>query len=215
MQFTARCHSHPHRFSAEDMDDEGVPSKVPAQSIPTWVDRDDGDESSSVSSDSCWGEMEDLNGAENVEWGLTPLPGPVQTTSHSVPVDVLSALEQGLCEDVPGSRSPSLMVPASHVATALDSPAQEVHRDGVPPRFGPKEVLVPGSPDATPQSIQDRFLADEAPLTDAVSMGGANLQPRRGDGLVMFQNRFAPLIQDGDAVPALSTQHDGHEVGSS
>ena len=36
-----------------------------------------------------------------------------------------------------------------------------------------------------------------------------------GGGPVMVQDRFAPLIQDADAVPALSTQHDGHEVGSS
>ena len=72
-----------YKFSAEvDMDDKGVPSKVP-QSIPIWVDRDAGDESSSVSSESCWGEM-DLNGEEDVEWGLSPPPGTVQTPSHTV-----------------------------------------------------------------------------------------------------------------------------------
>ena len=38
MHSTARCHSHPHKFSAEVDMDEGVPSKVPA-SIPTWVDQ--------------------------------------------------------------------------------------------------------------------------------------------------------------------------------
>ena len=37
--------------------------------------------------------MEDLNGEENVEWGLTLPPGTVQTPSHSVPLDVLFALE--------------------------------------------------------------------------------------------------------------------------
>ena len=47
--------------------DEGVPSTVPAQIIPTWVDRDD---ECSVSSESCWGEEEDLIGDETVEWGL-------------------------------------------------------------------------------------------------------------------------------------------------
>ena len=41
-----------------------------------------------------------------------------------------------------------------------------------------------------PQSIQGRFLADEEPLTDAVSMVGANLQFRRGGGPVMVKNRF-------------------------
>ena len=51
--------------------DEGVPSTVPAQIIPTRVDRDD---ECSVSSESCWGEQEDLIGDESVEWGL--LPGP-------------------------------------------------------------------------------------------------------------------------------------------
>ena len=59
------------------------------------------------------------------------------------------------------------------------------------------------------------FLADEDPLTDAVSMVGANLQFGRGGRPVMVQNRFATLIQDADAVPALSMQHDRHEVGSS
>ena len=47
--------------------DEGVPSTVPARIIPTWVDRDD---ECSVSSESCWGEQEDLIGDETVEWGL-------------------------------------------------------------------------------------------------------------------------------------------------
>ena len=66
---------------------ESRPQCQPSPS-PLGVDRDDGDESSSASSDSCWGEMEDLNGEENVEWGLTPPPGPVQTPSDSVPPDV-------------------------------------------------------------------------------------------------------------------------------
>ena len=78
-----------------DNDDRG-PSKVPVQSVPT--------ESSSASSDSCWAEMEDLNSNEDVEWGLTPPPRTVQTPSHSVPLDVLSALEQDLCENVHGSQ---------------------------------------------------------------------------------------------------------------
>ena len=81
VHWTARCHSHPHEFSVEvDKDDRG-PSKVPVQSVPTWVDRDAGDESSSVS-ESCWSEMEDLNSDEDVEWGLTPPPGTVQTPSQ-------------------------------------------------------------------------------------------------------------------------------------
>ena len=79
-----------------------------------------------------------------------------------------------MCEDVHGSQS------TSHMATVLDSPVQEVHRDGVPPRFGQRVVLVPGSPDAPPQSIQDRFLADEDPLSvevmDALERGLAVTQ---------------------------------------
>ena len=47
----------------------------------------------SVSSDSCWGDEEDLNSEENVGWGLTLTAGPVQTSSDSVPLDVLSALQ--------------------------------------------------------------------------------------------------------------------------
>ena len=42
--------------------DEGVPLTVPAQI------RDD---ECSVSSESCWGEEEDLIGDETVEWGLS------------------------------------------------------------------------------------------------------------------------------------------------
>ena len=76
-----------------------VPSTVPAPSIRTWVDRDDTDESCSVSSDSCWGEMEDLIGEENVEWGLLPCPAaPVvvqtyQTTWKDWSVTFLSCLD--------------------------------------------------------------------------------------------------------------------------
>ena len=51
--------------------DEGVPSTVPAEIIPTWVGRDD---ECSVFSESCWGEQEDLIGDESVKWGL--LSGP-------------------------------------------------------------------------------------------------------------------------------------------
>ena len=61
--------------------------------------------------------MEDLNSHDDVEWGLIPPP------THSVPLDVLSALEQDLCENVHGSQFP------------LDARVQEMHRDGVPPQF--------------------------------------------------------------------------------
>ena len=54
---------------------EGVPSTVPAESIPTWVDRD-ADECS-VSSESCWSEQEDLIGEEIPEWGVLPCLAPV------------------------------------------------------------------------------------------------------------------------------------------
>ena len=54
--------------------------QCPALSLPTWVDRR-GDESSSVHSESCWGEMEDRLNDEAVEWGF--MPGPA--TPHSVP----------------------------------------------------------------------------------------------------------------------------------
>ena len=53
--------------------DGRVPSTVPALSLPTWVDRER-DESSSVHSESCWGEMEDRIDDEAVEWGLMPDP---------------------------------------------------------------------------------------------------------------------------------------------
>ena len=67
--------------------DESVPSTVPAQTFPTWVDRDDVHDSSSVSSESWLGEREDLND-ENVEFGLLPPEAPV--AARSVPPDVLS-----------------------------------------------------------------------------------------------------------------------------
>ena len=54
---------------------EGIPSTVPAESIPTWVDRD-ADECS-VSSESCWGGQEDLIGEEIPEWGVLPCLAPV------------------------------------------------------------------------------------------------------------------------------------------
>ena len=49
--------------------------QCPAESIPTWVDRD-ADECS-VSSESCWGEQEDLIGEEIPEWGVLPCLAPV------------------------------------------------------------------------------------------------------------------------------------------
>ena len=48
---------------------DAVTDTAPTQTIPTWVDRED--EASSVSSESCWGEMEDF-GEDDVEWGLLP-----------------------------------------------------------------------------------------------------------------------------------------------
>ena len=74
----------------------------------------------------------------------------------------------------------------------------------MPRRSGWRVVLVPGSPDATPQSIQNRFLVDEGSLTDAVSTGGANLQFRQGGCPVTLQNRFDPLIHNADSAPAIS-----------
>ena len=66
----------------------------PAQSpLPTWVNRDDATESSSVDSESCWGEMEDLIGEEKVEWGLLPSPAAPAVQS---PTDVVEALERDL-----------------------------------------------------------------------------------------------------------------------
>ena len=68
-----------HRSPASVIEDVGIKSialdsvvsmSAPAHSIPTQVDRED---ASSVSSESCWGEMEDL-GEDNVEWGLLPCP---------------------------------------------------------------------------------------------------------------------------------------------
>ena len=54
-----------------------APPTVPAlPPLPTWVDRDL-DESSSVQSESCWGEMEDRNDEEVEEWGLMPPPAAV------------------------------------------------------------------------------------------------------------------------------------------
>ena len=74
--------------------------------------------------------MEDLNGEENVEWGLLPpgIPVAVQTpldvVRASVPPYVLSALEQDMCEHDHGSRSPS----ATQATTVQDSPVQEIGR---------------------------------------------------------------------------------------
>ena len=84
--------------------DESVPSTVPPQTFPTWVDRDDVHDSSSVSLESCWGETEDLNDDENVEWGLLRPEAPVAAhpadmVRGSVPPDVLSALEHDLSSD--------------------------------------------------------------------------------------------------------------------
>ena len=58
------------------------------------------------------GETEDLNDDEDVEWGLllpkTPVAAhPADMVRGSVPPDVLSALEQDLCEHGHGSQSPS------------------------------------------------------------------------------------------------------------
>ena len=96
----------------------------------------------------------------------------------------------------------------SRVVDPVPAPSRvlpEAHREGVVPRrTGRRVVLVPGSPDATPQSIENRFLVDEGSLTDAVSTGGANLQFRQGGCPVTLQNRFDPLINDADSDPAVS-----------
>ena len=93
-----------------------------------------------------------------------------------VPPDVVEALEHNLCEGCldPATTQLSSTVLASVVPTTVPaSPGafREVHRvAAVPPRFGRRVVLVPGSPDATPHSqgapsslMRNRFavLADE------------------------------------------------------
>ena len=52
-------------------------------------------ETSSVDSESCWGEMEDLIGEEKVEWGLLPCPAAPAVQSSIV---VVEALERDLLE---------------------------------------------------------------------------------------------------------------------
>ena len=99
-----------------------------------------------------------------------------------------SSLLDGLEEDLGVSR----------VVDPVPSPRH------MPRRSGRRVVLVPGSPDATQQSIQNRFLVDESSLTDAVSTGEANLQFRQGGCPVTLQNRFDPLIHNADSAPALS-----------
>ena len=179
---------------------EGVLSTVPAQSpIPTWVD--DADGSSSVSWDSCWGEMEDLDGEESADWGLLLGPAaPFQVLTDTVEglehdnVDLIGSHrhDQELCatrrdtdsvsggladQDSRGHQSvfSTLLdgleedLGVSTVVDLVSAPSlvPEVHREFVPLRSGRRVVLVPGSPDATPQSIQNRFavLADGDPLT--------------------------------------------------
>ena len=96
----------------------------------------------------------------------------------------------------------------SRVVDPVPAPSRvlpEAHREGVVPRrSGRRVVLVPSSPDATPQSIENRFLVDEGSLTDAVSTAGANLQFRQGGCPVTLQNRFDPLIHDANSAPAVS-----------
>ena len=85
--------------------DPDLPMSAPAHSIPTWVDRDD--EASSVSSESCWGEMEDF-GEDNVEWGLLPCPA---APAVQKPIDVVEAFECDLL-DLHGSTSHNVEVEA-------------------------------------------------------------------------------------------------------
>ena len=103
-----------------------------------------------------------------------PLVRPVR-----VPPDVVEALEHDLCEGCrdPATTQLSSTVLASVVPTTVPASSgafREVHRVGaVPPQFGRRVVLVPGSPDATPHSqgapsslMSNKFavLADETPF---------------------------------------------------
>ena len=159
---------------------EGVPSTVPAQSpIMTWVD------------DAFQEPCATRRDTDSVSVGLA------EHGSRGHENDFSSLLD-GLEEDLGVSR----------VVDPVPAPSRvppEAHREGVVPRRpGRRVVWVPGSPDATPQSIQNRFLVDEGSLTVAVSTGGANLQFRQGGCPVTLQNRFDRLIHDADSAPAVS-----------
>ena len=140
-----------------------------------------------LSSESCWGEMEDLVGEENADWGLMPCPTvpfqePCATRRDTDSVSVglvdhgsrghendFSTLLDGLEEDLGVSRvvDPATVPAPPGVPGVLPGVLPVVHRVVVPPRSGRRVVLVPNSPDATPQSIHNSFavLADEDSLT--------------------------------------------------
>ena len=86
----------------------------PAHAIPTQVDRED---ASFVSSESCWGEQEDLIGDEIPEWGVLPCPAVLAVQNvHNV-----DALERDLLvNNVVAEESGPLSSDSGHVAEARE-----------------------------------------------------------------------------------------------
>ena len=101
-----------------------VPQEGPVGSIT---------ETSSVDSESCWGEMEDLIGEEKVEWGCCHAPA-VQSS-----IEVVEALERDLLAESNKHNVDQDASGAKHVTISAESPT----RHGSQPirRVGPGRDL--------------------------------------------------------------------------
>ena len=145
-----------------------VPSTVPAQTIPTWVDRDD---ECSVSSESCWGDQEDLIGDESFEWGLLSGPevhtvpdedgsiAPVVYHSERLPSQRVVSRRVVLVPQSPGGTPQSVQdLHGTQVELAARSPqpeisggVQQVHRELLASRDPPRRLRSVGVPSTVPE----------------------------------------------------------------
>ena len=166
---------------------EGVPSTVPAESIPIWVDRD-ADECS-VSSESCWGEQEDLIGEEVPEWGVLPCSAPARppqedcntraAVHHRLPSRRLVLVGGGSLSQnrfsLLGHEHVVRATPQLRVMLGEDIPTPTV--SGVDPhRIGESDTdFVDGQSDRDPDAVEDVEISPEENISVSIPPGRVSL----------------------------------------
>ena len=154
---------------------------VPAESIPTWVDQD-ADECS-VSSESCWGEQEDLVGEEIPEWGVLPCPAPAvpPVEDHSTRAAVHHRLpSRRLVLVGGGSQSQNRYSPLAHEAENEDRNHDTIQFDVADTE---SVVTVPEDGFDEDPAEEDEVISEGCgcPFRDRVRSGGSVPAARRLD----------------------------------
>ena len=207
----------------------GRPLTVPAQIIPTWVDRDD---ECSVSSESCWGELEDLIGDELVEWGVHSVPDEdgsiAPVVNHSESLLRAFGLQESCVGPSPLEGHPNqcricteLKLSWQRVRHNLKFQSSAGHRELPASRAPPQRLKLIGVPSTVPESSNDtnvipsgRFsvLSKEMEISTANDRNSADTQrvERGADG--ESDTQTVPSMDGESGATAASGDDPGGDV---